>query len=225
MPHVPDLHLHDTHDRELIAAHAAGDLEGRALATAADLLATCSDCAELHADLRAIATATARVPARPRTRDFRLTPADAARLRPGGWRRLVAAFSAPRLAFTAPLGGGLAALGLAAILVAAAPGAVPFLADGAGMRTTVSGPEFNAGGSDNGGPELPPVDVAAPGNAGGEPGKGATDQERERLEALAAQAEAERVRRADEILFLLGGGAVVVGLGLAGLRWSSRRFA
>jgi hypothetical protein len=141
MPHVPDLHAHDTHDRELIAAHAAGDLDGRDLATAAELLASCTGCAQLHADLRAIAAATATVPARPRTRDFRLTEADAARLRPGGWRRLAAAFAGPRLGFTAPLGGGLAALGLAGLLLTTVPGVLPGAGDAAAPQFGASATE------------------------------------------------------------------------------------
>jgi len=125
MPHVPDLRSHETHDLELVAAHAAGDTAGRDLVTADALLAACLACAELHADLRAIAAATPAVPARPRTRDYRLTPEQARALRPTGWRRVLAAFAAPKLAFTAPLGSGLAALGIAGLLLTSVPGVLP----------------------------------------------------------------------------------------------------
>jgi hypothetical protein len=95
--------------------------------TAADRLAAerqiagCPSCAELAADLRAIALATAALPAVERTRDFTLRPEDAARLQPGGWRRIAAAFGAARLEVLRPLGAGLATLGLAGLLLATLP--------------------------------------------------------------------------------------------------------
>jgi hypothetical protein len=52
-----------------------------------------------------------------RPRDFRLTAEQAARLRPSGWRRVVGAFAGPGLAFTRPLGVGLATIGLAGLLL------------------------------------------------------------------------------------------------------------
>ena len=73
---------HAAHD--LLAVAEAAD-RGATLPTA---LAACPDCTALHADLVALAAAlpTSATPTRPR--DYSLTPADAARLRPGGWRRL-----------------------------------------------------------------------------------------------------------------------------------------
>ena len=68
-----------------------------------------------------------RLPAPARTRDFRLTPEQAASLRPAGWRRLLAPFAGPRFAFAGPLGTGLATLGLAGFLVAGSFG-VPLAA-------------------------------------------------------------------------------------------------
>ncbi|HEU0244116.1 MAG TPA: hypothetical protein VFQ75_09440 [Candidatus Limnocylindrales bacterium] len=117
MPHIPDT-LHDAHDLELVAAYAAGDAEGPALDEATALVASCTECAALHHDLRAIAAAMPELPAPARPRDFRLTPEQAASLRPGGIRGLLAAFSGPRFAFATPLGTGLAALGIVGILVA-----------------------------------------------------------------------------------------------------------
>jgi hypothetical protein len=121
MPHVSDVRAtsHDRHDPMLVAALAADDLAGTDRDQAIDLTRTCAECATLHDDLLALARATASVPppiaARPR--DFRLTPADAARLRPSGWRRLVAAASSSRVIFSRPLGAGLATLGLVGLLV------------------------------------------------------------------------------------------------------------
>ncbi|MEA2519766.1 MAG: hypothetical protein QOF49_1846 [Chloroflexota bacterium] len=110
---------HDRHDQVLVAALAAGDLAANDRDRAIALTDTCADCATLRDDLVSIARATAAVPP-PITasgRDFRLTPADAARLRPSGWRRLAAALAAPRLAFARPLGVALTTLGLIGLLI------------------------------------------------------------------------------------------------------------
>jgi hypothetical protein len=121
MPHVSDVRAtsHDRHDPMLVAALAADDLAGTDRDQAIALTRTCADCATLHDDLLALARATAAAPPpiATRPRDFRLTPADASRLRPGGWRRLVAAASSSRLIFSRPLGAGLATLGLVGLLV------------------------------------------------------------------------------------------------------------
>ncbi|HEY3336430.1 MAG TPA: hypothetical protein VGK16_14450, partial [Candidatus Limnocylindrales bacterium] len=71
-----------------------------------------------------------------RSRDFRLTPEQAASLRPGGLRGLLAAFSGPRFAFATPLGTGLAALGIVGVLVASGG-----FASGAGTGGAASLPE------------------------------------------------------------------------------------
>ncbi len=107
---------HTEHDALLIAGLAASDLSDGDRARAGELVASCGDCENLLAELRAIARATAQLPPAIRPRDFRLTEADAARIRPNGWRRLVAAFGSPRLTFASPLASGLASLGVAAIL-------------------------------------------------------------------------------------------------------------
>jgi hypothetical protein len=125
MPHLPPSHT--DHDPLAIAAYAAGDATGPELDDALALVAACTDCAALHHDLRAIAAALPDLPAPPRTRDFRLTPEQAASLRPSGWRRLLAPFAGPKFAFAGPLGAGLATLGLAGILVAGSFG-VPLAA-------------------------------------------------------------------------------------------------
>jgi len=109
---------HATHDTLLVAAFAAGDATGAELETAVALVAGCPGCAALHGDLRLIAAALPAMPTPRRSRDFRLTAGQAASLRPAGWRRLLAPFAGPRFAFAAPLGSGLAALGLAGLLLA-----------------------------------------------------------------------------------------------------------
>ncbi len=118
-PAVPsDSTGHAAHDRVLVVAYASGDAEGAELEAATRLVADCAECAALHRDLRAIAAALPELPAPRRTRDFRLTSEQAASLRPAAWRRLLAPFAGPRFAFAAPLGSGLAALGIVGILLA-----------------------------------------------------------------------------------------------------------
>jgi len=121
MPSHPDVRStsHDRHDALLVAALAAGDLAGTDRDHATDLIETCAECATLNDDLVAIARATSTVPPpiTSRPRDFRLTPEQAARLRPSGWRRFAGVLAGPRLAFTRPLGIGLATIGLAGLLL------------------------------------------------------------------------------------------------------------
>jgi hypothetical protein len=114
---------HARHDPLVVAALAAGDLAGTDRDHATALIESCAECATLHDDLIAIARATASVPPpiATRPRDFRLTPEQAARLRPTGWRRVVGAFASPRLAFSKPLGIGLTTIGLAGLLIGNIP--------------------------------------------------------------------------------------------------------
>jgi hypothetical protein len=152
MPHLPASHA--DHDPLAIAAYAAGDATGPELDDALALVAACGDCAALHRDLRAIAAALPSLPAPARTRDFRLSPEQAASLRPAGWRRLFAPFAGPKFAFAGPVGAGLVTLGLAGFLVAGSFG-VPLAAtaptdggaaaSGAGDAAAVE--RTNAGGS------------------------------------------------------------------------------
>jgi hypothetical protein len=105
----------------LIVALDAGDLDGRERDAAATLASSCAGCASLLADLGTLRAATAALPVAPRTRDYRLTDADAARLRPSTWRSLVRWLAAPRSSVR-PLAGGLAALGVAGLLLTTTPG-------------------------------------------------------------------------------------------------------
>src|SRR6185295_12585376 len=97
MPHVRDVAAtsHDRHDPMLMAALAAGDLAGTDRDQAIALTRSCTECASLHADLLAIAEATTTLPPPipAPSRDFRLTPEQAAGLRRTGWRRLLPAGS------------------------------------------------------------------------------------------------------------------------------------
>jgi hypothetical protein len=127
---------HDRHDLDLVARLAAGDLGPGEAVTAHDLLATCDACAALAADLRAIATATrelgsAAVRAASAAsaglaiapRDFRLTAADAVRLRRRGFLGRAGHARAPAWPVRPArgVGGALATLGLVGLLVSGLP--------------------------------------------------------------------------------------------------------
>ena len=139
-----DPHDHATHDLELIAAFAAGDATGADLETATTLVAACAACASLHHDLRAIAAALPDLPVPVRRRDFRLTEDQAAALRTNRWRRLVGVLAGPRFSFAAPLGTGLATIGIAVLVVSGSLG-LPFATGGAtSAERAVSGQQFAA---------------------------------------------------------------------------------
>ena len=119
---------HARHDRELVAAYAAHDLQGRDLARAEALVTACAACASLAADLRMIAAVTredaafiAHAP-----RDFRLSHETAARARRRSVGDALAAWGRTVAEVRRPLGAAVAALGLAGILAFGLPLA-PFL--------------------------------------------------------------------------------------------------
>ncbi len=169
---------HASHDTILVASLVDHSLPATERAIAEAQVASCGLCAALYADLDALRTATRALPTPARPRDYSLTPDDAARLRPGGWRRLVAAFGSPRDAFSRPLAVGLTTLGLAGLLVASVPsimvggatsGAAPVLDNGAGAPATdrpgdvtVNAPETGGGqpapGAAAGAPSADPAD-------------------------------------------------------------------
>jgi len=149
-----DQHL--SHDPYVIAQLAGGDLAGAELAAARRTVETCPECAELFADLASIAMATAQVPAPVRSHDFRLTHADAARLR-SPWRRWLGGLAQPRFAFTQPLGAALATLGLAGLLI----GVLPNLAVSSGASTGAGAPAPVAGREMTAAPVAPPAGPAS----------------------------------------------------------------
>ena len=71
---------HDEHDPFVVAALLDSDGAPAERLAGVELVATCADCAALHADLLALSSATADLSVPGRPRDFRLTPEDAARL-------------------------------------------------------------------------------------------------------------------------------------------------
>src|SRR5512143_2621071 len=112
---------HARHDRTLIAGHAAGDLVEADRSRAEALLASCAGCSDLHRDLLAIASATRSLPApKAPARDFRLTPAQAERLRRRSWlRAALRPFGTPR-SVVRPMAAAFTSLGVAGLLVATA---------------------------------------------------------------------------------------------------------
>ena len=119
---------HAAHDELLIARLFGDDVDERERAAAIEQMAACDECADLFADLGSIREATAALPVPARPRDFSLTPADAARLRPArhGLGRILGL--GPRRSF----GGALAALGISGLLLTTAVSAIP------GMSHTTS---------------------------------------------------------------------------------------
>ena len=160
-----DSHDHARHDALLVVSLAAGDLTGADRDLAAALVAGCAGCAAIHDDVLSIARATAALPAAVRPRDFQISPEQAARLRPAGWRGLVAAFAGSRLAFSRQLGVGLTTLGLAGLLISALPG-TSMMGSAAGASAAPVAQEFmssenvdTAGGAER---SMAPGTVAAP---------------------------------------------------------------
>jgi hypothetical protein len=113
---------HGAHDLLLIASSLDRSVEDPERERAATLIASCDECAALHADLVALREATRALPTPARARDYRLSPADAERLHQTGWRRMLAAIGSSRDLFSRPLAVGLTTIGLAGLLVAAIPG-------------------------------------------------------------------------------------------------------
>jgi hypothetical protein len=130
---------HATHDLDRVAVLAGrpADLDEREAAAARTQVAGCTACADLLADLVLLQATLPKsaTPARPR--DFSLTPADAARLHTGGWRRLFGFVGSARDSFTRPLAVGLTSLGLVGLLVATVPS---FIGSSGGAAMAPGGP-------------------------------------------------------------------------------------
>lgn len=118
---------HAQHDPLLIAQAAAGDALSVDQQRDADLLlASCSECALLAADLGAIATAVAREPLPPRRRDFRIDPEQAQQLRGSTLQRFLRRFALPESRALQPVAAGVLSLGLLFMVAGVAwPDGVP----------------------------------------------------------------------------------------------------
>lgn len=112
---------HAGHDRWLVVRFTTdpGDLTSGETTRARGLLAACTDCAALAADLEVISRATADSITPSRPRDFRLTPAAAATARGGVLDRARRWFGSPGALPVRPLAGMAVTLGL--VIAIAAP--------------------------------------------------------------------------------------------------------
>ncbi len=146
---------HGTHDVELVAAFATGDSAADQAARAAQLVASCAHCRQLADDVLALRLATRAMRALPvpaRTRDFRLSPETAARLRPASpWERFRRSLVGPS-GVGRPLAASLMTLGLAGLLVSAVsllPASFSTLAQRDATTGSLAAPESNfaAGGA------------------------------------------------------------------------------
>ena len=190
-PQLAAIARHALHDEELIAAFAAGDVEDRGEAEKArSLVERCAFCRDLHRDLgviravlQASGTAAQRAETRAAPRDFRLTAADAARLRPGspivraatrlGWRARVGLGVA---AFGRPLGATLATLGVAGLLIGSLTLGGSPLASMGGAPAATAAPALDGGGAapeaSTGGLSYGPASSTRNGAAEGGPSSG-----------------------------------------------------
>ncbi len=249
---------HASHDRIAIAALAGRDpdLSDTQAAAARALLAACAECARLHADLLALALALpiASTPARPR--DFTLSVADAERLRPRGLRRWLGLIGTSRDTITRPLAIGFTTLGLAGLLVATVPGALPGSGASATLSTVGNAVPAPAAGGASAAP-LASQDAETP-DASAAAAVGAPSTESVQVSAAPSPVDdsslfsgnddrdlaSQTTKRdlsdtagdlsTDELalrydpsgwstLFVLGGLATIVGVGLFAMRWTSRR--
>lgn len=157
---------HDHADHDLLLVAEAADRAGQL----PPALASCPECRTLHTELVALAAAvpSAALPSRPRT--YTLTQADADRLRGPAWRRWLGAIGTSRDVISRPLALGFTTLGLAGLLVATVPGALPSGgATGAAPSVTSQAPavgEMAASGAPSAAPQ-----AGAPGEV---PAAGAT---------------------------------------------------
>jgi len=201
-------------------------------------LAACPDCVALHSDLVAIAAALpdAAIPVRPR--DYRLGPADAARLRRTGWRRWFAAVGSSRDTVTRPLAIGLTTLGLAGLLLTALP-SLPFAGTAsAPARDPAGGSEMVVQGA-AATSKAPAPDMSFPGDAGLAPVAGSDGRsdgsigEAAAGPAITSSAGVDQGLVDDDVLIasddtvtplvLVSGLFLLLGVGLFGLRVASGR--
>jgi hypothetical protein len=120
---VADHGSHARHDRFAIADSIGG---GTLRAT----VGTCPACRALQIDLLTLQGAIRAAWAPRRTRDLRLTLADATRLERRRWRQLVGLIGGPLDALTRPLALSFTALGLAGLLLTTVPAVLPMGATG-----------------------------------------------------------------------------------------------
>ncbi len=108
---------HSKHDPLLIARYAARDVDAADMQVAERIVAECTDCAALVADLRVIARSVAAVPTPRRPRDFRISPEQAAAVRGSFLERILRRIAMPGTAVLQPFAGAAVAIGLVLVVV------------------------------------------------------------------------------------------------------------
>jgi len=233
---------HAAHDPTWMAALASRepDLSPAERTRAQAALESCGPCADLFADLVAVPAAIPSAETQARPRDFTLTPADAARLRPRGLRRLFKAIGSARDGVTFPLAMGLTTMGIAGLLLATIPSA--FSGAGGATSDTLSAVGEAA-------PMPAPASAAPAASAAAAPAAQATDLDRFSGAPTSETAEGGEVFTGDDgdpalemrldaaatleairddatgrsALLVAAATLLIAGLGLFLLRWSARR--
>jgi hypothetical protein len=123
---------HARHDRLLVVRYAAGDLDAADLKQASAQVDQCTDCARLAADIKALHTSLAAMPAPKRMRDFRISADKAEQLRGSAIDRFLRRLAMPKLGILRPVAGVGVALGWSLprsaacrVLTSQVPGAPP----------------------------------------------------------------------------------------------------
>ena len=159
---------HAGHDHQLIVAYACGDLGADEARAAVQLVEQCRRCAALDREIRLMPSLARHLAVPPRPRDFRLSAADAERLRGSAVRRLLRRLGGPGLAPLQPLAGAAMAIGLLMVVTTAA---LPIFFAGAGATAPAAERALDAGtGGAEGGPEFSLAPFAAPTEAPLAPG-------------------------------------------------------
>ena len=160
---------HASHDRLLVARFVGGDVSDAEADAARELLSACPDCRLLASDLLAISRATSELPAPIRTRDFRISPEEAARLRRSGLRSWLSRLAggldgaSGRLVPLQRLAAATVAIGLVMAVVTSPAGIPGFSSGGTTLKSAgqaVSPPE-GAGSVAGAAPTAAPAAVAA----------------------------------------------------------------
>jgi hypothetical protein len=194
---------HSAHDELLLARLYGGDLQGRELERARELVASCEECAAALADFGAIAAATAALPVPPRSRDFALSEVQARRLRraparlsPSGVSGLLRGLGPMRV-----LGASMTAAGIAGILAVGVVSMIAPATSGVDSRVYTDTAAQGESAGPAYGPEMNPTAKSG----GAQPGATA---------APVAEQSAEPPREADQsprVDWLAGGSAAPTG--------------
>jgi hypothetical protein len=127
------------------------------------ILRMCGGCLDLYRDLAILTSVVPSAAIPRRQRDFRLTAADAARLRSRGWRRFLEAFGSARDELSRPIALGFATLGVAGLLLTAVPSILPMA--GAGAAASDAPREILEQATASGAPVIPYSAPGAPRDA------------------------------------------------------------